>query len=482
MAETMLVTAAAAQADAAAADRPDLAAPRYTFRGACADLQSSTAGELVVAGPAGTGKSLACLWKLHVACARYPGIRCLIARRWRESLTETALVTFEQHVLPPGSGISDGAGRKNRHSYRYPNGSEIIVGGLDKPTRFMSSEYELVYVQEAIELDEAAWELLSTRLARRADKMPYNQLLGDTNPEGPQHWLKRRASGGTCRMLESRHEDNPALYDAAAGTWTAAGSRYLAILDALTGPRRARLRHGLWVQAEGVVYEGFDPAIHVIDRFPIPRDWPRYWSVDFGFVNPFVCQRWAMDSDGRLYLYAETYRTQRLVEDHGKALLDELGVRAGNWTTASEPRPKNIVSDHDAEDRATFERYVGMGTTAAVKDVSPGIQAVAARLRKAGDGKPRLFIFRDALTSRDADLYAARKPTCTADEFPSYVWDVRPVKGVAGKEQPVKAHDHGLDAARYLVYWLDRAASGRYAKTTAPARTWVDDGPGVWGQ
>jgi uncharacterized membrane protein len=44
------------------------------------------------------------------------------------------------------------------------------------------------------------------------------------------------------------------------------------------------------------------------------------------------------------------------------------------------------VADHDAEDRATLERY-GVYTQPATKDVSPGIQAVQARLRRAGDGK-----------------------------------------------------------------------------------------------
>ena len=41
-----------------------------------------------------------------------------------------------------------------RQAYHYPNGSEVVVGGLDKPSKVMSTEYDLVYVQEAIELFE----------------------------------------------------------------------------------------------------------------------------------------------------------------------------------------------------------------------------------------------------------------------------------------------------------------------------------------
>ena len=61
------------------------------------------------------------------------------------------------------------------------------------------------------------------------------------------------------------------------GTPTAAGVDYFAKLDALTGVRRLRLKDGIWASAEGVIYEDWDEAVHVIDRFPIPPTWRR-WS------------------------------------------------------------------------------------------------------------------------------------------------------------------------------------------------------------
>jgi hypothetical protein len=39
-----------------------------------------------------------------------------------------------------------------------------MIGGMDKPTKIMSSEYDFIYVQEAIELTETDWENLTTRL------------------------------------------------------------------------------------------------------------------------------------------------------------------------------------------------------------------------------------------------------------------------------------------------------------------------------
>jgi phage terminase large subunit len=391
-------------------------------------------------------------------------MRGLILRKTRESLSEAALFTFEMKVVPEGHPILVGPQRNFRQVYRYPNGSQIVVGGMDKATKIMSTEFDVAYVQEAIELLEEDWESVTTRL--RNNVMPYQQLIADTNPDTPGHWLKRRCDAGKTTMLESRHEDNP--------TVTAA---YLAKLDDLTGPRYYRLRLGKWVQAEGVVYEGWDRSIHLIERFPIPVHWPRYWSVDFGYTNPFVCQFWAADGDGRLYRYREIYHSKRLVEDHARAMLAEFDAEcrtlAESWnaslgyeTALQEARsrlaPYCIVCDHDAEDRATLERHLLMTTTPAKKHLSPGIQAVAARLRVAGDGKPRLFLLRNSLVARDPLLNEARKPLCTEEEIDAYAWDT--TSGRRHGEVPVDKDNHGLDALRYIVAKLDGGSYGVFAE------------------
>jgi len=416
---------------------PDATAPPprpevyYRPRGAARALFHAQAREVLIAGPAGTGKSLAALWKLHFCATRVPGLRALIVRKTRASLTESVLVTLERSVLPPAHPARGGAWRGNRHAYHYPNGSTLALGGMDLASRVMSSEYDLIYVPEAVELSEEDWETLATRLRHGA--LPYQQLIGDTNPAYPTHWLKRRCDAGRTLLLESRHEDNPAV--------TAA---YLAALDALTGPRKDRLRHGRWVAAEGLVYDGWDAALHVVGRFPVPASWPRYWAVDFGFVNPFVWQEWAADPDGRLYLVREIYHTGRLVEDHARRILQ---------LTAGGPPPRAIVCDHDAEGRATLERHLRRATTPAPKEISPGLQAVAGRLRPAGDGRPRLFLLRGALDERDPALDAAKKPCSTAEEFDSYLWDTR--TGRKQGEVPLDRDNHSMDAARYVVFFLD---------------------------
>jgi hypothetical protein len=305
------------------------------------------------------------------------------------------------------------------------------VGGLNKASRFMSAQYDLIYVPEATELAEDDWERLTTR--NRNGVLPYQQLIGDCNPDRPTHWLNQRAvRGGVARLL-SRHEDNPAVTPA-----------YLATLDKLTGVRHQRLRRGVWAGAEGAVYDQYDPAVHLIDRFEIPERWRHYRVIDFGYTNPFVCQWWAEDFDGRLYRYRELYRTQRLVEDHAA----DIARLSGNQ------RYEATIADHDAEDRATLHAR-GIPTIPAYKGVSVGIQGVQARLVRAGDGRPRLFLLRDSLVETDPRLVEAKKPLSTEQEFDGYIWATSP-DGRPVKEEPLKVDDHGMDATRYLVAHVDK--------------------------
>ncbi len=235
----------------------------YIPYGAADALWGSKRGEVLISGPAGTGKSRACLEKMYACAVKYPKARFLIVRKTRESLSEAALQTFEEKVLPANSPLASGGQRRMRQHYTLGNGSEIVVSGLDKPEKVMSTEYDLIYVQEATECEERDLEMLTTRL--RNHVMPYQQMLMDCNPDAPHHWLYQRAAAGRTQLLESRHEENPTLFDPATGRPTPEGADYIGKLDALTGVRHKRLRLGLWVAAEGQVYEEWDPAVHRVD-------------------------------------------------------------------------------------------------------------------------------------------------------------------------------------------------------------------------
>lgn len=459
---------------------------RHTYgpRGSQAALFTLRGDEVLLSGPAGTGKSRACLEKLHLMCLLNPDMRGLIIRKTLASLGSTALETWRRYVVKESMDprVQDvdfyGGSAEEPPQYRYSNGSVVVIGGIDKPSKIMSSEYDVIYVQEATELTPTDWQNLTTRL--RNGVVSFQQLIADCNPDVPHHWLKQRCDDGITEMINTRHEENPILFNL-DGSLTERGASYMAKLDNLTGVRKQRLRYGRWVAAEGIIYEQWDQGIHLVNRFPVPRDWRRVWSVDFGFTNPFVWQCWVIDPDGRMFLWKEIYRTKRLVSDHVRDILDVVSTRDPDWRPSAEqasglkpirayegrrwhePYPDAIVCDHDAEDRATLESEIGMGTIPADKRVSVGIEAVQKRLTPAGDGLPRLALMRDALVRRDDDLRDAGKPTCTAEEIPGYVWKT-PLTTAAAADKPVpeeprKNDDHGCDAKRYAVAKEDLGSS-----------------------
>lgn len=413
-----------------------------TFRGGNLRAQTESAHEWLLAGPADTGKTWATLWRLDTLLRATPRARGALVRRVRAHMVSTVLQTYRT-IQGMRAVPATPSGGEHPEWFDYPNGARLFVIGLDKSGKVLSGEFDWIYVNQAEELPLPDWETLSTRCTGRGAVTKTPMIFGDCNPGPPSHWILKRNS---LKMLHSHHEDNPSLHDGAA--WLPAGERRLAILDALTGVRRERLRHGRWVAAEGTVYEEFDRGRHLVERFDVPADWRRFRAIDFGFSNPFTCLWAAMDPDGRLYAYRELYRTQRLVSDHAQ---DIIRLSEGEHIEAT-------FADHDAEGRATLES-LGIVTEKADKAVLPGIERVQARLRVAADGFPRLFLVEDSLAERDEVLAQAYRPTCLLDELEVYCWakapDGRPVR-----EEPMKVNDHACDALRYLVSGVDGEAGG----------------------
>jgi PBSX family phage terminase large subunit len=412
----------------------------YRPQGIMVDAFYDHSPEVMLTGPAGTGKTRCALEKLHLVASKYPGMRGLMVRKTRESLTQSAMVTFEKFVIPENGTVKF---RTAEQEYRYVNGSVIALGGMDKASKIMSSEYDVIYVPEATELEEEDWEVLITR--NRYGVMPYNQVIGDCNPSFPKHWIRQRIdSARKISEIVTRHEDNPTLWDIRAKGWTRKGSDYISKLDGLTGVRYLRLRKGIWAATEGMIYDEWDDKIHLCNHFAPPKEWERIWIVDFGFTNPFVWQAWAIDPENDVgYMFSEIYKTKLLVED-ASALIK-------TWVRSEHERmPSAIVCDWDAEGRATLERHLEMQTTPANKDVLNGIQSVKTRMKHKGEEKPHLIIMRDALQEVDPDLQDARKPLRTEYEIEGYAWDDN-----KKKEAPIKIDDHGCDCIRYFSRHLE---------------------------
>jgi len=388
-------------------------------------------------GAAGGGKSRAAAEKLHGYMLKYPGAVGIALRKAREFASKSVVYALK-------AAIGDALDKTVIYNssdlmFHYSNGSRIFIAGMKdegqrQALRSINGDgsADFIWGEEANALTEDDHNELLGRLRGKA--APWRQILYSTNPDHPQHWIKTRLmDGGEAAVYYSRATDNPHL-----------PADYHDILAAITGTLGKRLRDGQWVQSEGAVYDLWDDALHMIDRMPTGwEQWRKIRVIDFGYVNPFVCQWWAIGGDDEMIRYREIYMTHRTVSQHA-ALINTLSM---------DERYEATICDHDAEDRATLHQ-AGIRNIAATKDVSPGIQAVSQRLARGANDKPRLFLLRGALVEIDESLQAAKRPTCTEQEFPGYIWQTSP-DGRPDKEEPVKLNDHGMDASRYAVMYID---------------------------
>jgi phage terminase large subunit len=416
----------------------------FQFYGGAKDAQDYQGHEYVLSGPYETGKTLYNLHELNRRLWSYPNARAAITRNTYNSLLSTAIVTFENKVLPihpddPKSPIKK-YGRSKPEFYQYPNGSHLLLVGLDKPQKLLSGEFDYILFVQLEEVVLNSYELALGRCTGRAGNVPYPQIMSDCNPGDPQHWILNRPS---LTVFEQLHQHNPTLFDQLKQAWTEQGNRTRTILQGLTGIRYKRGFLGLWAGVEGAVYDGYRYEHHAIDAFEIPKRWRRFRAIDFGYTNAFVCQWWAVDPDGRLYMYREIYMSQRTVEDHGKQILEY----------SKGERFEMTIADHDPGAHKTLNK-MGIPTVNAVKDIELGIEKVQLRLRDAGDGKPRLYFFKDVRVELDGVLEDSHKPTSTLQEITIYSYPDG-VDGKPNKEIPIDDNNHGMDTMRYMVMALE---------------------------
>lgn len=397
----------------------------FTPYGGNADLIYSHEPEVLVEGPAETGKTLAACWKSHLICSKYPGAQGAILRKTQASIYGSVLQTFQRVI--DGAPVQAYGGEKPE-KYIYPNGSVVWIGGMDNRDRVLSSERDFIQTCQTEEFTVDDWEYLTTRTTGRGAVIPHPQLYGDCNPGGSLHWIRGRNKAGHLRLIRTTHRDNPSLFNR-DGSPTPQGEKTLARLSALTGVRRKRLYEGIWATAEGAVYDNFDAAIHVCVR---KRSEFKHFhlAIDEGYTNPAVILLIGIDSDGRLHILAEWYergKLQSTVVEHARdfTLAYEISMAAVDEAAAG------LIAD-----------LINNGVPAfAMKGrVLDGINKVQNRLEVAGDGRPRLTV----------------DPSCvnTINEFESYIWKKVTNTGIV-KDEPQKENDHAMDALRYLVAYLD---------------------------
>lgn len=238
------------------------------------------------------------------------------------------------------------------------------------------------------------------------------RILADTNPDNPEHWLKKEYIDKPNENVKAFHfelDDNTFLSE-----------RYRENIKAATpsGMFYDRDIKGLWVSADGVVYQDFDSNKHYIQSKDLPKLSTFYCGVDWGYEHWGSIVVIGETDDGTAYLIEEHAKQHEEIDywvDIAKEIQERYGSRVPFYCDSA--RPEHV-------DRFKRERIEAFN---ADKARLTGVEAVARRFKK-----DKLFICRDKVEKFPNEIY-------------QYVWDEK-------KGEPIKLFDDVLDSLRYAIY------------------------------
>jgi PBSX family phage terminase large subunit len=460
--------------------------------------------EQLFEGPAGSAKSFPIGLFLDTLCRQFAKIRVLVVRKTRVSLTQSWLkTTFEPHVLRPNDPIMSGASAAHRDSYVYPNGSEIVLGGMDNPTRLYSTEYDVIYCNEATEFSQEEVEQLHRAL--RHGVLPFQCMILDCNPDSEFHWLNQRCNEGPTVRRVTRLWHNPAFYG--PDGWSKRGSEYYdGMVLTMTAPTvRARLVEGRWCTAEGAIIP-FDKALHVLNgrvqfapyKRPtlIVEGWEKpvevrffYGDFDHGFRNPGAFQVWAVDDERRAYLVREWYHAGKDEDWWAERILEADKDYMLHRVVCDSASPEKISKFNkvirEARDRAGREVVaVCIPAGKSQKAGKSWLEVQAALMRRmferAPDGRPRAYVFADSLQIPDSALKG--KPKRWMEEAAGWTFAVYDAAKHQGQPKEVgdpNKPNHAIDASSYGFEWLwghdlPDTAEDRWGQVPPPKGSWAE--------
>lgn len=278
------------------------------------------------------------------------------------------------------------------------------ISGLKRARGFTSYG---AYINEASLANELVFKEIISRCSGEGAR-----IVWDSNPDNPNHWLKRDYINNPDPMIIDFHfelDDNTFL-----------SKRYRDSIKSATPSGKFYDRDilGLWTIAEGAIYSDFDKEIHVIDN--APDELIRYYAgVDWGYDHYGSIVIIGEDKGGIAYIIDGITEQHKEIDWWtGRAL--EFKAKYGDIPFyCDSARPEHVNR---------FYRE-GIDAINADKSVIAGIEEVAKRWKS------------------DTLYYVKGSLPRFKDEIYQYRW-----KENSKKDEPEKEYDDVLDAIRYAIY------------------------------
>lgn len=299
--------------------------------------------EAMYGGAAGGGKSDALLMLPMIReFYKNPKFKGLLLRRTYPELESELIVRSMNGIGSGGPSYKHFGGTYNQEKKRwtFPSGAMIQFGHIEYDSdvrKYDSAEYNYIGFDELTSFTEYQYTYLFSRCRSSSDNLPAFVRSG-TNPGGVGHgWVRSRfveikdKNGnllpyGTIIVdkatklkrifIQAKLTDNPHLMKN--------DPLYAQKLQLMPEKDRRAKAEGDWWTFSGQVFDDYrevpfndEPANaqHVIDAFDIPKWWPRFLAIDWGYSAMTVALWGALSPDDRLYVYREYACKQTKISD-----------------------------------------------------------------------------------------------------------------------------------------------------------------------
>ena len=362
---------------------------------------------LICDGAVRSGKTSIMMWAfVRWAMENFSGQRFGVCGRTVDSCTKNIIVPFTAMSLA-----------KEHYIIRWRRGDKVmevrrgavtnyfeVFGGKDESSYTLIQGRTLagVLLDEVVLMPRSFVEQALTRCSVDGAKLWFS-----CNPGSPQHWFYlewiKRHKERNALYLHFEMTDNPGLSEKTL-------ERYQ---NMFTGVFYDRYIRGLWVLAEGLVYDFGEE--NIVDD--VPESGEYYISCDYGTLNPFSAGLWCWDGKTatriREYYYSGREEHRNKTDEEYYTELEKL---VGELPVIS------VIVDPSA---ASFIEVIKRHGK--FNDVLPGIATTARYLRSGA-----LKIHRSC---KDA-----------IREFGLYRWDEK-----STEDRPIKENDHAMDDTRYFA-------------------------------
>ena len=266
----------------------------------------------------------------------FPSLRGSVMRDWKEIMYALNVYDEKNH-------------QKTEYIYNFPNGSSIEFFSLDDAQKVRGRKREILYCNEANEIDLESWVQLKMRTT--------GKVFIDYNPSELEHWAYDLINQPDTLLIKSTYKDNPFLSPDQV--------KYIEDLIKVDENYYKVYALGERMSPQSLVYNHFvrfdnlPPDSEILDRS---------YGIDIGFNHFTAFIEVVFATDNRLYV-------KEIFYENGKTAEDIVSMVANS----NYDRTKMIYVDSARPDIIESLRRKGIRASLSDKRVKEGIDFIKSK-------------------------------------------------------------------------------------------------------